>query len=70
MSNYRLLLLGNDNGQAMLFAELVRGAANFVVAALVGMVMLLSRKADGIPNYTIMGVPTANVGARANLYFP
>ena len=54
----------------MLFAELVRGAANFVVAALVGMVMLLSRKADGIPNYTIMGVPTAYVGARANLYFP
>ena len=40
-----LLLPGNDNGQAMLFAEQVRGTANLIVTALVGMVMLVIREA-------------------------
>ena len=59
-----LLLFGNDDGQTMLLSEPVRGAANLIVAALVGMVMLVIRKTDGIPNHMIMDMPTVNVCRR------
>ena len=65
-----LLLSGNDDGQAMLLAEPVRGAANLIVAALVGMVMLVIRKTDGIPNHMIMDMPTVNVGGQDEFVFP
>lgn len=54
----------------MLLAEPVRGAANLIVAALVGMVMLVIRKTDGIPNHMIMDMPTVNVSGQDKLIFP
>ena len=39
---------GDDNGQAVFLADTVGGAADEVIAALVGMVVLMIRKADGV----------------------
>ena len=65
-----LLLPGNDDGQAMLLAEPVRGTANLIVAALVGVIVLVICEADGIPNHMIMDVPTVNMGSQDKLIFP
>ena len=67
---FPLLLPGNDDGQAMLLTKPIRGAANFIVAALVGVVVLVIREADGISNHMIMDVPTVNMGSQDKLIFP
>ena len=67
---FPLLLAGNDDGQAMLLTKPIRGAANFIVAALVGVVVLVIREADGISNHMIMDVPTVNMGSQDELIFP
>ena len=51
-----LVLSGDDDGQSMFFAEAVAGAADIVVTPLVGMVVLMIRKADRIENQVIMNM--------------
>ena len=50
------VLSGDDDGQSMFFAEAVAGAADIVVTPLVGMVVLMIRKADRIENQVIMNM--------------
>lgn len=57
-----LVLTGDNNGQAMLFADAVAGAADEMIAALVGMVVLMIFKADRIENQMVMNMPLVNVG--------
>lgn len=61
-------LAGDDNRQAMLFADTVAGAADEVIAALVGMVVLMIRKADRIENQVVMDMPLVNVGGIEKSY--
>ena len=44
---------GNDDGQAVFFAEPVAGSAYLMVAALVGMVVLVVGEADRIKNQMV-----------------
>ena len=63
MLNIALALIpaGDNDGQAMLFADTVAGAADLMVAALVGMVVLVVGEADRIENQVIMDVILVNV---------
>ena len=50
------VLAGNDDGQAVFLADPVAGTADEVIAALVGMVVLVIRKADGIEDQVVMNM--------------
>ena len=58
MLNVALALVpaGNDDGQAMFFADPVTGAADEVIAPLIGVIVLVVLKADRIENQVIMDV--------------
>ena len=49
-----LVLSGNDDGQAVFLAKPVGGAADIVIASLVGMIVLVIHKADRIKNQVVM----------------
>ena len=57
-----LVLTGDNDGQAMLFADTVAGAADEVIAPLVGVIVLVVLKADRIENQVIMDVIPVYVG--------
>ena len=48
-----LILAGNDDGQAVFFAQPVTGPAYLVIAALVGMVVLVVGETDRIENQMV-----------------
>ena len=48
-----LILAGDNDGQAVFFAQPVAGLAYLMVAALVGMVVLVVGKADRIENQMV-----------------
>ena len=51
-----LVLSGDDDGQTVFFAKPVRSAADIVIAPLVGMIVLVIRKADRIENQVVMNM--------------
>ena len=61
------VLAGNDDGQAVFLADPVAGTADEVIAALVGMVVLMIRKADGIENQVVMNMIPVYVGGQDKL---
>ncbi len=61
------VLSGDDDGQSMFFAEAVAGAADIVVTPLVGMVVLMIRKADRIENQMVMNMIFVNMGGKYKL---
>ena len=62
-----LILTRDDDGQTMLFANAVAGTAYFVIAALVGMVVLVILKTDCIENQVVMNVILVYVGGEYKL---
>mgnify|MGYP007020501102 CR=1 FL=1 len=66
MLNVALALVpaGNDDGQAMFFADLVTGAADEVIAPLIGVIVLVILKADRIENQVVMNMIFVYVGGK------
>ena len=58
-----LVPAGDDDGQAVFFADPVVGAADEVIAPLVGVIVLVILKADRIENQVIMDVIPVYVGS-------
>ena len=69
MFNVALALIpaGDDNGQAVFFAQPVADPAYLMVTALVGMVVLVVGKADRIENQMVMSMPLINMGGKYKL---
>lgn len=53
---------GDDDGQAVFSAQPVTGPAYFVIATLIGMVVLMVGEADRIEDQMIMNMPLINIG--------
>ena len=51
---FAFVLSRNDTGQTVFLTQPVRGAADFVIALFVGMVVLVIRKADRIEYETTL----------------
>ena len=51
-----LVLSGDDDRQSVFLAKPIRGAADIVIASLVGMIVLMIRKADCIENQVVMNM--------------
>ena len=64
-----LVLSGYDDGQTVFLAQPIRDAADFVIAPLVGMVVLMIRKADGIKNDVVMNVILVYMGRQHKFIF-
>ena len=71
MLNVALALVpaGNDDGQAMFFADPVTGAADEVIAPLIGVIVLVVLKADRIENQVVMNVVFVYVGGEDKFIF-
>ena len=71
MLNVALALIParDDDGQAVFFAQPVAGPAYLVIAALVGMVVLVVGEADSIENQVIMDVILVNVSGEDKFIF-
>ena len=71
MLNVALSLVpaGDDDGQTMLLADTVAGAADKVVTPLIGVIMLVVLKADRIENQVIMDVIPVYVGGKDKFIF-
>ena len=71
MFNVALALIpaGDDDGQAVFFAQPVADPAYLVIAALVGMVVLVVGEADRIENQVIMDVILVNVSGEDKFIF-
>ena len=61
------VLAGNDDRQAVLLAKPVRCTADEVIAALVGMIVLVIRKADGIEDQVVMNMIFVYMGGKYKL---
>ena len=59
-----LVLSWDDNGQTVFFAKPVRSAADIVITPLVGMIVLMIRKADRIENQVVMNMIFVYVGGK------
>ena len=64
-----LVPAGNDDGQAMFFADPVTGAADEVIAPLIGVIVLVVLKADRIENQVVMNVVFVYVGGEDKFIF-
>ena len=64
-----LVLPWDDDGQPMLFTNTVAGAADVVIAPLIGMVVLVIREADRIKNQVVMDMPLVYVGGEDKFIF-
>ena len=62
-----LVPAGDDDGQAMLFADTVAGAADEVIAPLVGVIVLVVLETDCVENQVIMDVIPVYVGGEDKL---
>ena len=71
MLNVALALVpsGDDNGQAVFFADPVAGAADEVIAPLIGVIVLVVLKADRIENQVVMNVVFVYVGGEDKFIF-
>ena len=69
MFNVALALIptGDDDGQAVFFAQPVADPAYLMVATLVRMVVLVVGEADRIENQMIMNMPLINMGGKYKL---
>ena len=69
MLNVALALVptGDDDGQAVFSAQPVTGPAYFVIATLIGMVVLMVGEADRIEDQMIMNMPLINMGGKYKL---
>lgn len=54
----------DDDGQTVFFTDTVAGAADIMIASLVGMVVLVIREAGRIENQVVMDMPLVNVGGQ------
>ena len=54
----------DDNGQTVFLAKPVGGAADIVIASLVGMIVLVIRKADRIENQVVMNMIFVYMGSK------
>ena len=59
-----LVLSWDDDGQTVFFAKPVRSAADIVITPLVGMIVLVIRKADRIENQVVMNMIFVYVGGK------
>ena len=66
---FALVPTGDDDGQAMFFADTVAGAADLVVAPLIGVVVLMVLETDRIENQVIMDVIPVYVGGEDKFIF-
>lgn len=69
MLNVALALVptGDDDGPAVFSAQPVTGPAYFVIATLIGMVVLMVGEADRIEDQMIMNMPLINMGGKYKL---
>ena len=59
-----LVLSGDDDRQTVFLAKPVRGAADIVITPLVGMIVLVIRKADRIENQVVMNMIFVYMGSK------
>ena len=59
-----LVLSWDDDRQTVFLAKLIRGAADIVIASLIGMIVLVIRKADRIENQVVMNMILVYVGGK------
>ena len=59
-----LVLSGDDDRQTVFLAKLVGGAADIVITPLVGMIVLVIRKADRIENQVVMNMIFVYMGSK------
>ena len=59
-----LVLSWDDDGQTVFFAKPVRSAADIVITPLVGMIVLVIRKADRIENQVVMNMIFVYMGGK------
>ena len=64
---FSFVLAGNDDGQAVLLTDPVAGSADEVIAALVGLVVLMILKADGVEEQVVLDVIPVCVGGQDKL---
>jgi hypothetical protein len=64
-----LVLTGDNDGQAMLFADTVAGAADLMVAPFVGVVVPVVLKTDRIEDQVIMNMILVNVSGEDKFIF-
>ena len=64
---FSLFPAGDDDGQAVFFADPVTGAAVEVIAPLIGAIVLVVLKADRIENQVVMNMPLVNMGGKYKL---
>ena len=62
-----IVLSGDDDRQTVFLAKPVGGAADIVIASLVGMIVLVIRKADRIENQVVMNMIFVYVGGKDKL---
>ena len=61
------VLSGDDDGQTVFLAKPVRSAADIVITPLVGMIVLMIRKADRIENQVVMNMILVYVSGKYKL---
>ena len=64
-----LVPTGDDDGQAVFFADPVAGAADEMIAPLIGVIVLVVLKADRIENQVVMNVVFVYVGGEDKFIF-
>lgn len=62
-----LVTARDDDGQAVFSAQSVTGSAYLVIAAFVGMVVLVVGEADRIENQMVVNMPLVNMGGKYKL---
>ena len=62
-----LVLSGDNDGQTVFFAKPVRSVADVVIASLIGMIVLVIRKADRIENQVVMNMIFVYMGGKYKL---
>ena len=62
-----LILAGDDDGQAVFFAQPIADPAYLMVATLVRMVVLVVGEADRIENQMVVNMPFINMGGKYKL---
>ena len=62
-----LVLPGDDDGQTVFLAKPVGGTADIVITPLVGMIVLMIRKADRIENQVVMNMIFVYMGGKYKL---
>ena len=62
-----LVLSWDDDGQTVFLAKPVGGTADIVIASLVGMIVLVIRKADCIENQVVMNMIFVYMGGKYKL---